>query len=576
MESLDYLNYRFVEEDFSSSFIPDNSNTAGNKFQGEWSGAWQYTNTSYGSVTWANPSYCFIDAYGFSPAFKIYASSCYGADYKPYYSFIEQYRNAGNPCAISKNTYPSASDPYILGIEFCHTTAKFESFIFKVRSSAQTQMAKDIEILGSKDGINFITLTTYTNTEFTASGTFSVPIPTAKQDWYKAYRFKTTSSSKGSGYVMFGFITPVGKWKSYRLRNLPLFSSTNVNTSSQTDGSDISTPVLKNKATRYGACGDIFNKYRTNIKCKKPLKTYRSDGTIRKYYKKHTFSRPTLTADGTAGVSSFACFAYDAYSATYAAWKCFDGDKTSTYWRCTLGNGAYIGWYYEHPLNVTGFTWTNYSTAPKYYRVQASHNGEEWRDIYVGTNTNTTSKSSWTASFTNSNYYKYYRIFVDTTSSGVTYCMDLAITGTYLVESTSSSYDVYIDSNDYLLDWQIEDGSFTFTSYGTQSFTVPRGVKNITVTYGDYSGTYQSSQYQYITNIESGDIWGQKYRRDVGTETVDWEDSSVSHVIEVSSGRTYWINITSSGMSSYPTISWGKSLNEQKATLVSHWGSSIK
>ena len=560
---MEYLNYRFVEEEFSSSYIPNQSNTVGGMFQGEWSGAWQYTDTSYKTVSsWNNPSYQFINAYGFSPAFKFYASSCYSYDYRPHYAFINEYRDGRTYCALSKNAYPSASDPYIIGIEFCHTTAKFESFTFKVRNGDPTRMAKDIEILGSKDGINFTSLTTYTNTEFTSNATFNVPIPTNKQDWYKAYRFKTTSSSAGSGWVMFGFITPVGKWKSYRLRNVPLFDKGNVNVTSQANGSDISAPIIKNKATHYGAYGDIFNNYRTNIKCKVPNKSYRSDGTVRKYYKKYTFSCPTLTANGTPGVSSFASFAHSVYSTTYDAWKCFDSDKTSTYWRCTVGDGAYIGWYYEYPLNVTGFTWTNYSTAPKYYRVQASHNGEEWRDIYIGTNTNTTSKSSWTASFSNSNYYKYYRIYVDTTRSGVTYCLDLDITGTYLVEATSSSYDVYIDSNDYLLDWQIDTGSYTFTGAGTFTFTIPRGVHTIYVSCGtSSSSTYSQSVYG------DGKFWADYGRYEESDGESSWYvDYGENNYVEVVPGKTYTVKVNSSGMKTYPTISWSKVINNTPYT----------
>lgn len=314
-----------------------------------------------------------------------------------------------------------------------------------------------------------------------------------------------------------------------------------------------------------GAYGDIFNIYKTNIKCKAPNRTYRSDGTIRRYYKKYTFSRPNLTANGTQGVSSFACFAQSVYSATYDAWKCFDGDKTSTYWRCAIGNGAYIGWYYEYPLNVTGFTWTNYSTAPKYYRVQASHNGEEWRDIYIGSNTNVTSKSSWTASFNNSNYYKYYRIYVDTTSSGVTYCLDLAITGTYLVESTSSNYDVYIDSNDYLLDWQISDGSYRLTNTGTSTFTVPRGVKTIFVESGAVSGSPSS---QFLYNEETGDQWCYGYRVDEGdSESSYWKDYYGTNYVRVTSGKTYTLRLSSSDMASFPLISWSKAINNTTPTL---------
>lgn len=563
---VELLNYRFVEEEFSPSYIPNQSNAVGTIFNGEWSSAWQYMDNrsiSNSVTSWANPSYHFVNAYSFAPAFKFYASSCYNGDYRPYYAFINQYRDAGTYCAMSKKTYPSASDPYIIGIEFCHTTAKFESFTFKVRSSAPTQMAKDIEILGSKDGENFVSLVTYTNTLFTANATFNVPIPVDKQDWYKSYRFKTTSSSKGSGYVLFGFITPVGKWKSYRLREVPLFEKGNVNIKSPKDGSDISAPIRKNKKDFNGAYGDTFNIHRTGIKCKVPNKSYRSDGTVRRYYKKNTFSRPNLTTNGTLGVSSFACFAHSVYNATYDAWKCFDGNKTSTYWRCTVGNGAYIGWYYEYPLNVTGFTWTNYSTAPKYYRVQASHNGEEWRDIYVGTNTNTTSKSSWTASFSNSNYYKYYRIYVDTTSSGVTYCLDLAITGTYLVESTSSNYDIAMDVNDYLLDWQITEGSYTFTSAGTVTFTVPRGVKTIYVDCGTSSSS-EYSQSVYCNDV----LWAERgsYYWSDG-ESSGYESYATSNYISVTSGETYTLTINTSSMSTYPTISWSKTINSTTPTI---------
>ena len=552
-----------MEEEFSSSYIPNQSgeNTLLN---GEWRGAWQFIddrgiNNSVSS--WSNPSYHFINAYGFSPAFKFYASSCYSGDYRPYYAFIDQYRDGRDYTAVSKNVYPSVSDPYSIGIEFCHTTAKFESFTFKVRAYEPTKMAKDIEILGSKDGVNFTSLTTYTNTVFTVNATFNVPIPANKQDWYKSYRFKTTSSSAGSGWVSFGFITPVGKWKSYRLRNVPLFDKGNVNVTSQANGSDISAPILKNKATHYGAYGDIFNKYRTNIKCKVPNRTYRSDGTVRKYYKKYTFSRPNLSADGTPGVSNFACFAYD-HTSSYYKWRCFDG-TTSSYWRCSKGDGAYIGWYYEYPLNVTSFTWTNYYSAPTHYRLQASHNGEDWRDVYIGSNSNVTSGSSWTANTSsNTGYYRYYRIYVDTINKDVTHCYEIAITGTYLVESTSSSYDVYIDSNDYLLDWQIDTGSYTFTGAGTFTFTIPRGVHTIFVTCGSSSSsTYSQSIYG------NGMFWADRgrYIEDDG-ESSWYVTYGEDNYIEVSPGKTYTIKINSSSMSSYPTISWSKAINNTAYT----------
>lgn len=554
---MEFLNYRFVEEEFSSSYIPNQSNVAGSMFQGEWSGAWQYTDTNYKTVSsWNNPSYHFINAYSFAPAFRFYASSCYSGDYRPYYAFIEQYRDGRTYCALSKNAYPSASDPYIIGIEFCHTTAKFESFTFKVRSGEPTRMAKDIEILGSKDGVNFTTLVNYTNTVFTSNATFNVPIPTNKQDWYKAYRFKTTSSSAGSGWVMFGFITPVGKWKSYRLRSIPLFEKGNVNITSQKDGSDISAPVMKNKAIHYGAYGDVSNPHRTNIKCKVPNKSYRSDGTIRKYYKRKTFTRPNLSADGTVGVSNFACFAYD-NTGSYYKWRCFDG-TTSSYWRCSKGDGAYIGWYYEYPLNVTSFTWTNYYSAPTHYRVQISHNGSEWKDIYIGTNNNVTSGSSWTADLSsNREYAKYYRIYVDTVNKDVTYCYEIGIEGTYLEDATSSNYNAYIDSNDYLLDWQVTDGSYTFTGAGTFTFTIPRGVKTLYVVCGSSSSsTYSQSIYG------NGKFWADKGRYEESDSESSWYvDYGENNYVEVTPGKTYTIKIYSSSMSSYPTISWGKAIN---------------
>ena len=563
---VELLNYRFVEEEFSSFYIPDNS-TANTLFNGEWASAYQFMDDrgiSNSVTSWSNPSYHFVNAYGFAPAFKFYASSCYNGDYRPYYAFTNQYRDGRDYCAVSKNVYPSASDPYIIGIEFCHTTAKFESFTFKLRAYAPTQMAKDIEILGSKDGVNFTSLVKYTNTVFTVNATFNVPIPVNKQDWYKAYRFKTTSSSAGSGYVHFGYITPVGKWKSYRLRNLPLFEKGNVNTTSPANGADISAPIKKNKTTFYGAYGDIFNPYRTNIKCKVPNKSYQSSKTIRKYYKKHTFTRPNITSDGIVGVSNFACFAYDNTGAYYK-WRCFDG-TTSSHWRCSKGDGAYIGWYYEYPLNITSFTWTNYYSAPTHYRVQVSHNGEEWKDIYVGTNNNVTSGSSWTADISsNKDYYRYYRIYVDTINRDVTHCYEIAMQGTYLVESTSSNYDVYIDSNDYLLDWQISDGSYRLTNTGISTFTVPRGVKTIFVESGAVSGSPSS---QYLYNEETGDQWCYGYRVDEGdSESSYWKDYYGTNYVRVTSGKTYTLRLSSSDMASFPLISWSKAINNTTPTL---------
>lgn len=221
------LHYRFHEEDFDTAYLPNQSNTAGTIFQGEWSSAWGTYGANHQAVSYSTEHFCEVSAYGFAPAFRFYATSSCDANARPHYSFINQYRDDGIYPATSKNANVTESDPYMVTMEFCHTTAKFTAFEVTNRANYQTNMVKDLEILGSLDGETFVSLVKYVNTNFTARSVWTVEIPADKQDWYKSYRFKCTSNGAGSGYGSFGFITPIGKWKSYRVQQIPLYTRDN-------------------------------------------------------------------------------------------------------------------------------------------------------------------------------------------------------------------------------------------------------------------------------------------------------------------------------------------------------------
>ena len=134
-----------------------------------------------------------------------------------------------------------------------------------------------------------------------------------------------------------------------------------------------------------------------------------------------SWTQPILTANGTIGGNSFAVSASSEYSASYQAYKAFDG-STSTEW-VTLGNSspAYIEFYNPKALNVTLLTLTTRSESTETFTagtIYGSNDNSTWDILKTYTNSATSASSTWTIDLSdNTAYYKYYKI-EGTTFSG--------------------------------------------------------------------------------------------------------------------------------------------------------------
>ena len=152
--------------------------------------------------------------------FAVRASSYYNGDYYAHHSF--QYFEGTN-CAISKNSAPTTSDPYYYTMYF-PKGAKLYSITHRNRSQYMG-MAKDLELQGSNDDSHWTTLTTYQNINDTANEMWTVYIPSAKQGWYRYYRYKITSTN-GKTYAAIGFLTINGIWRNPETIEIPLYTRT--------------------------------------------------------------------------------------------------------------------------------------------------------------------------------------------------------------------------------------------------------------------------------------------------------------------------------------------------------------
>lgn len=133
-----------------------------------------------------------------------------------------------------------------------------------------------------------------------------------------------------------------------------------------------------------------------------------------------SFTRPNLTQNGTLGGNDFAISGLSG-TTTYPAYYTMDSN-TSTYWIGTATNNMAprITFYNPNPLCITD-TITITTSSNTLYKISqiprfaGSHDGINYEDIeYTATNSSTT----WTVSFTNSKFYKYYHIWFRYNSNG--------------------------------------------------------------------------------------------------------------------------------------------------------------
>ena len=177
-----------------------------------------------------------------------------------------------------------------------------------------------------------------------------------------------------------------------------------------------------------------------------------------KYYKKEiqnvAWTQPKLTANGTMGGTSFACNQSASYSSTTIAFRCFNGDTTTSgetnRWQINNLNTSteyYIYWYNPVALNISNLkVWNEEANlVVKGYTLYGSNDNSSWTAIKSGTNTVTTAKTAWNIPVSMSTEYKYFRLGCKPNSTTAIEVMEIQITATTkqeeIVEATEDDYD---------------------------------------------------------------------------------------------------------------------------------------
>lgn len=182
--------------------------------------------------------------------------------------------------------------------------------------------------------------------------------------------------------------------------------------------------------------------------------------TVRKYYKYTNWTQPKLTANGTMGGSSFACNQSASLNSTTIAFKCFNGDTTTSgetnRWQINNINTNteyYIYWYNPVALKISNLkVWNEEANyVIKGYTLYGSNDNSSWTAITSGTNTVTTAKTAWNIPVSMNTEYKYFRLGCKPNSTLALEVMEIQITATTKQEGNEKDYTSYEDVDVYKL-----------------------------------------------------------------------------------------------------------------------------
>ena len=130
-----------------------------------------------------------------------------------------------------------------------------------------------------------------------------------------------------------------------------------------------------------------------------------------------TFVQPTLTNNGTMGVSAFATTTdVTLYSIDYLYQLFMPGTSPSPFHSVQGTTTGSISWYCENPLKITNIKVTNQQDAGGANRassagtIYGSNDGTNWTSIKSYTNAEQAAYAEWNINLSdNTNYYKYYK-----------------------------------------------------------------------------------------------------------------------------------------------------------------------
>lgn len=145
------------------------------------------------------------------------------------------------------------------------------------------------------------------------------------------------------------------------------------------------------------------------------------------------WTQPTLTANGTLGSGTFAVAASSEYR---PAWYAVNKNSSDWWTSNSVTTADYILWS-STPLLLSGIAVTNRSdmgnTAPNSFALYGSNDNTTYTLIGNYTNSNSTAGATWTQAVSTSNFYKYFKMHINSVFSGVQIDFaEIALTAKYV------------------------------------------------------------------------------------------------------------------------------------------------
>ena len=178
------------------------------------------------------------------------------------------------------------------------------------------------------------------------------------------------------------------------------------------------------------------------------------------------FVQPVLTANGTIGGSSFAVYASNEHSATYAAYRAFSSDASAAYSSSVNPSVTPVDYVIYNPdsICVKSVVITNVpsgltSSSPKNVVLYGSNNNSTWDLLAAVTNTNNTNSGTWEIVSTSNEMYRYFKLHITSANTSEAYVNigKIQIRAYVVVETTNThahedvvEYDPYTW---YEFDW---------------------------------------------------------------------------------------------------------------------------
>lgn len=228
--------------------------------------------------------------------------------------------------------------------------------------------------------------------------------------------------------------------------------------------------------------------------------------------------QPVLDSNGTMGGDSFACDQSTYYNSNTKAYRCFNGDYTSSgesnRWQINsvnTSNEYYIYWYNSNPLKISNITVYNAESdyVVRDYVLYGSNDSSEWIPIVSGTNTNSSELSPWDVIVNSTDTYKYWRLGCYPANSASLQICEIQITAEEIINTQAIEYaPIYklFDKDSSVSGWTTEVSDEN--PYITISFDKSKRINGLTIENGssaiakfDWAGSVDGAVYESLGTV---------------------------------------------------------------------------